>query len=501
MPHGRQAVEDKGKKKEIGIFPGKPVNGTDEYGKRAGKTFGISAIIAAVFFLFNPEIIYIDVLPDAVGFLLILLGLRRMRDICAYIEESYRKFRNMLIVSAVKILTVIWLFGVNQYERPTVMLLLTFVFGVIDIIWLIPAWNALFDGMTYLADTCGGTAPLRQGKRTASCSYSDTMKRFTAVFVVLKAILTTLPEFSVMSEQLYDDKVMDWYRFIGLFRGAAAIVLLIFGIVWLVRIVRYFRSLIKDEDFIFGLHGKYNKEILPKKGLFTCRRIALVMTLFCAAALLTLDITVDRVNLIPDVLSAAFFAAAFVSVRKIYSGWKYGAAASVLYGAVSTAGWIAENNFHLAEWGLFADNLNYRFEDRQVWTNPSAYEAFWKFYPIKIAEGAVFAVVAVFFFLAVKKVIFSHCGYIPETLDEKYRENRLKDIRRELLTKLYVCIAAAGLLAVSGAISNLIATYSEYLISEIWYLVDAALSIVFLITCARLAGAVNEEAESRYMLE
>lgn len=468
-------------------------------GKKAGKTFGIAFLLAAPFFLFNPEIIYMDIMPDIIGYLLILAGIRRLRDICPHIEESYLKFRNMLVVSAVRLLSMFWIFSVNQYERPTLMLLFTFSFGVIEIIWLIPGWNSLLDGFVYLAGTRGGTAPLRKGRKTAS--YTDSIKRFTAVFIVIKAVLTALPEFSVMSEQLYDDAVMDWYRFIGLFRGAAALVIVVFGVIWLVRVVRYFIALIKDREFMCGLHTKYNTEILPKAGFFVRRGISSAMMMFCAAALLTLDISVDRVNLFPDVICAAFFVMAFVSIRRYYHEWKYGVAASGVYGAVSMAGWIMENNFHLVEWGLFSDNMHYRYEDSQVWINPAAYDAFWEFYPVKIAANVIFLVVIVLVFLAIRHIIYSHCGYIPQNLDKNYRDNRLRDIRRELMTKLIVTAVAAVLLALSGAIANYIATFSHLFIGQIWWLIDCLLSLVLFISFVVLGSAVKDEVDSRYMLE
>ena len=475
-------TEKKGEKRRIG-----------------GKYFGIGLIAVAPVFLFNPELVFIDVLPDAVGYLLILLGLRLLRDLCPHMEEAHLRFRNMFVVALFRIVATFVVFATNQYERPTLILLLTFAFGVMDFIWAIPAWRSLFEGFVYLAGTRGGNAPLLTMKNGKS--YTDIVRAFTAFFIGFKAVFTALPEFSVMSEQIYDDKAMDWYRFVNLFRGVAFIAVMIVGTVWLVRILKYFSALKKDGEFIEGAKTKYETEVMSHSGLFVRRGIALGFTFMCIAAALTADIRMDYVNLIPGIVPAFFFGAVFVALKKYYPGWKNGLAVSGVYGAVSVVGWIAENNFHLVEWGLFSDNLHIRFDDVQVQTNTSAYRAFWEFYPVKIMEFLLLGAVIACLYLALRYLIKNYCGYIPDNLSEQYRENRLAEIRRELNVKLIVCTVSGGLTAAAGALGNYMATLSDHIIGEIWWLICIVLSIIFLVSTVYLSSAVNDEVDSRYMLD
>lgn len=473
--------------------------GKTEGRRVGGKYFGIGLIAIAPVFLFNPELVFIDVLPDAVGYLLILLGLRFLRDLCPHTEEARLRFRNMFVISLFRIVATFVVFATNQYERPTLILLLTFAFGVLDFIWAISAWTSLFEGFVYLAGTRGGSVPLKTTKKGRSLT--DSIRHLTAFFIGFKAVFTVLPEFSVMSEQIYDDKAMDWYHFVNLFRGAAFIAVLIAGIVWLVRTLKYFSALKKDVEFIEGTKTKYETEVMSHSGLFVRRGIALGFTFMCIAAILTVDFKLDYVNLIPGILPAFFFGATFVAFKKYYPGWRRGLAASGVYGAVSVAGWIVENNFHLVEWGLFSENLHIRFDDGQVQTNTSAYRAFWKFYPVKIVEFLLLGVVIVCLYLAVKYLIGNYCGYIPTNLDEKYRENRLAELRRELNLKLIVCTVAGGLTAAAGALGNYVVTFSDKIISEIWWLICIALSVIFFACALHLSSAVNDEVDSRYMLD
>jgi hypothetical protein len=109
------------------------------------KNLGLGYIIASFFFLFNPDITVIDVLPDALGYLLICAGLTQLSFINPSLEEAVEKFKKMIFVSLGKFAAVLLLFGLfNERERPYGFLLFTFSFLVLDLIFLLPAVKSLF---------------------------------------------------------------------------------------------------------------------------------------------------------------------------------------------------------------------------------------------------------------------------------------------------------------------------------------------------------------------
>ena len=98
---------------------------------KLGKKLGLGYIIAAFFFLFNPDIAVIDFLPDVFGYLLICIGLSKLSLITPSLEEAAVKFKKMIFVSISKFAAILLIFGLfDQRERPYGILLFSFAFFV-----------------------------------------------------------------------------------------------------------------------------------------------------------------------------------------------------------------------------------------------------------------------------------------------------------------------------------------------------------------------------------
>ena len=126
---------------------------------KARKNLGLGLTCIAFIFLFNPVIGIIDILPDLVGYLLLCAGLSQIADMNDHFGEALRYFKRMIPISVVQIFLFFIFFGmVTGKEQPTAMLLFTFVFAAIDIIFLSHAYHQLFEGILYLSSRMEGTA-------------------------------------------------------------------------------------------------------------------------------------------------------------------------------------------------------------------------------------------------------------------------------------------------------------------------------------------------------
>ena len=98
--------------------------------KKTGKYLGLGIAAISAIFLFNPDIAIIDVLPDFIGYTLLAVSLRFVRDLSPHFENAWRKFRILAVMTAFKTLSLLWVFGglTSAQERPTMMLLLSFCF-------------------------------------------------------------------------------------------------------------------------------------------------------------------------------------------------------------------------------------------------------------------------------------------------------------------------------------------------------------------------------------
>ena len=96
--------------------------------KKMGKYMGLGFAAVSAIFLFNPDVAIIDVLPDFIGYTLLTVALRFVRDISPHFENAWRKFRILAVMTVFKTLSLLWVFGglTSAQERPMMMLLLSF---------------------------------------------------------------------------------------------------------------------------------------------------------------------------------------------------------------------------------------------------------------------------------------------------------------------------------------------------------------------------------------
>ena len=66
--------------------------------KKLTRYLGLSYILAGACFLFEPYIGVMDILPDAIGYLFLFLGLYRLADLDERLGEALKGARNLALV-------------------------------------------------------------------------------------------------------------------------------------------------------------------------------------------------------------------------------------------------------------------------------------------------------------------------------------------------------------------------------------------------------------------
>ena len=287
---------------------------------RGEKSRGINIpwmLIAIGFiFLVNPNISIIDPLPDFIGYIIISIALSKLSLLSETLADAKKSFERMILIDGAKILAIIWVFGIDSSsERASSLLLWCFVFSVLEGIFLIPSCVKLFKGISDLGDYHENVSIHSQnGKK----SYTDRMKFFTLAFVVIKAIMTVLPEVSSLTNSSYDETAsfVNMYRYIGIMRLLACVPVIIIGLAWICAILRYFKRIAKDVSLNTALENKYVTDVLPKKGAFVIRDVKIVSWLLVISAVLSLDFVIEGRNIIPDVFVLAALIPAFLFMCK-----------------------------------------------------------------------------------------------------------------------------------------------------------------------------------------
>lgn len=269
---------------------------------------GLRYVMLAGIFLFDPMIGFVDVLPDAIGYLLLCVGLSKLSDLNDAVSEAAQRFRNMVWVGCGQLVAAYLVHIVmgqsaeqmNRYEQPVAVLLCSFALLVLRWYFLIPAFRDLFKGIGQLAERHGCHALCEEKKNKTR---TERASAATTTWIILSSFLSVLPETSILTSFEHDAEseifTFDWYRFISLFRGACGVLLAIVAIVWLVRFFRCFGDALRDREWIDALRVRYINEVLPQTGMLTLRRFSLIFLLIKVAAIFTVNFRLNHFSVLP----------------------------------------------------------------------------------------------------------------------------------------------------------------------------------------------------------
>lgn len=449
-----------------------------EFKGKIKKKAGLGLAVASLFFLFNPDVAIVDVLPDVFGYILLVAGLENLASVCDKINDARELFKKAAICGAVKLALLIVTFGlVTPKELPVSLLLFTFVMGIFDLIFLVPAYTKLFDGLVYLGERLNGTYLLsRKGKGK---SKAEKLRTFTLFFVIFKVVAPVLPEFTSLLNYEYNNSLVNYYDFIGLYRITEIALVLVPGIVWLCMSVAFYRGIISDKTFMNEVKRKYDEEVSPNKEYFMRKYVRNMSALATVALAFTVNLYFDGYNIIPSVLSAVLF---FVLAQRTgkYSGARiFMTVSSVLYALSSLAHEAMRIKFKT------------EFIPEQVMRNPDAYSSWQRVIFFSVIESVCFLLVTASLFVSVRNIAKKYTGYFSRGYDSFDPREASRELHSELLRPL---IPTAAIAVFSAALPAAYTVGLAYNVGFIW-LLELAFSLLFVFRAAHnihdVAGQIN----------
>ena len=451
------------------------------------KKMGLAWLVFSFIFLFNPNFNIIDILPDFIGYIFLCLGLSRLCDMNEDIAVAQKGFSRALVADLLKIGAMLVVFSSqNPEEQGTMLLLISFVFSVVELIILIPAYKAMFGGFIGLGYKFDNVSVLGNAKRRRM-NRTETVRLFTYVFLIIKSCAYSLPEFAVLTTQNYDDlsHTNHLYDHIGLLRAFAILVSLVVGVVWLCKIEAYFARIRKDEGFILAIRGDYEQNILPKESIFVRKSVKLMSLFFFAAALLCLDFRLESVNVLVDPLAAIALLLSFFAVRKHIASVKKAIAPFLFYLVASLAAVVTEFKFFAID--KYYYSMIFRSEEAYA-----SYKTMLVFSAVD-ALGFLFAAFGMCYML--HRIIKEHTGfcapYASVNLDSK-----AAIVHKELDVKVYLLFGAAVIAAATDVFYDFNAHSVRFA-----GLVNTVGTLVFICAVFNVCFAVIDEVEAKYMLE
>ncbi len=401
---------------------------------------GLSWIIFALCFLFNPTLHLIDPLPDFIGYIFLCLAFSKLADLNDEIESTVAVFRKMIWVDAAKWLAIFITFTMSASgEKNSSVLLWTFVFATIELIFLLPTYTKLFEGIAKLGYFHSNTAILGRMKKGKSAT--DRAKRATIIFVCVKAIFTVLPEFADLSNAAYqeDSGFVSLYRYIGLMRGFAILVVLIVGLFWFFRLQQYFYRLRHDHELVLSLSNSYQTNVQPQLGKFVQRRFKISYVFLVLALIFSMDYRLDGITLFPDILSAIAVIFVFLTLSHNIS--------------LKKAPWIIASGFYLLT-SIVSFVLEQRFFFHYSFTtilkNDTAMMIYSAYVLCNFLKVLAFLLALYLILRALYQIIQIHTG---TTLGIEYIDERVvsmeKELHKELRRPVFLAMISAILYGIS----------------------------------------------------
>ncbi len=453
------------------------------------KALGIMMIAVGMFFLINPTVNIIDVIPDFIGYLLIVFGIDKLADMEDHFAEAKKSFVLLSVISAAKTVSCLLLSVIDG----TFVILLAFGFALLEALFFIPAIIKMFGGFQYYglrleSKACDGiykiaTQKDENGNKVKAekrvCS-ADSVLAFSIVAFVIRAICYFLPQIPVLFS--YGDTAViggeysrDAMYFIPHMYVFCGVIVLAVSLPWAIRFCRYIKGIAKDSKLIETLENQYNENIAPNTSYFAEKKTKMVWVVTILATIFCFSIYIDYVNWLPSGVACVFFAIIAIMLRRTS---KF-ALPTMIFGFAGVIPSILE-----VIWQYQYAKLKYTPASFLYGIGQSE-----ELYPkIMIAEavGAVFLIVTIWLCSkCLEAMTAEHCVLYEKSRPET-RGGRGKKLCADIMKQYKIAFALMTAMAVVSGAHGIVAVYYP----EIWILniLIGVVMAVFLLRAHALAG-------------
>ncbi len=314
---------------------------------RGRRRLRLGALTVGLLLLVNPSVNLFDLLPDFIGYALILYAIAPAADAAPYFADARERFLKLFWLGASKYPALLLMMAIyaGDMTQRSIIAVFALVYAALELLLLIPAFRFLCEGFFYLGDRhdCS-VAIAREGKLIP-----EHLPRLSYIFFAVRAAGSCVPEFALVpfgeegETQRFAAQMLRAYPFLVLL---AFLVVLGFAIFYFRRMRAYLRRLSRDgraEEIIRRLERERELELSRKQDY---RAIKTATVWLIAAAGLSIDLVLDNINFVPDVLSGVAFAVAFIILGSRIPYIRVGIAIAGGYSAVALVSYILLTGFH-----------------------------------------------------------------------------------------------------------------------------------------------------------
>ena len=455
--------------------------------------------IVAALFLCNPNVNIVDLMPDFVGYLLLYTALAKVADLIPHFDEARERLHKLFWITLSKIPAMFIMLSIssqNTAERPIVAVF-SFSYAIIELIYIYPAFSALFDGFEYLEERFGAEGEGKKNKVLLP------PRKLTAVFFTIKMVCCSFPEFSlasvsdILGDVNYRPNIASFYPY---FSALGAIVTIVVAIIWVIKFSKFVRYIARSRHIGFSLSSSYIEKRTRLHQIYKHRFVCLCMSLITFASLFGIDLLLDNKNYLPDTFSALLFTLAALVMLKFTSRARIPLIISILYAISTVCTIVLQKSFH----------ATYIFSDiGKIIAAEKAYNL------VIVSSVIEFALAAALLFslaYCISELVKKTTGSPNENESAlKYND----ELHHSFKVQAYIMAVIGSIACLSTVIYNYLLKYTEKIemmpeysstpmtmstYGEFWIVV-AVTSIVWVIYTYRLSHMIKEGAERKFEIE
>ncbi len=250
-------------------------------------------ITVGLLFLMNPLIAIVDILPDFIGCIIILLGINRLRAVSPELDDTVAVLKYMIFASLARTVSFFASGGFDEITHLSV----TIIFALIEFGLGASMLSSLQSGLAYLN--------IRYGGKTKE---SAEMRNVGVVFLAAKGILSVIPQLGAIasdSENIFVDTTEGWTAFSGLLTLSNIVITLIFAVFFGISVFNYIGRMATDKDFLISINAAYDLKRRENPNFFIRRTLLFAIAFLSVSPFFFIDFLGDGKNYIPDFLFAA----------------------------------------------------------------------------------------------------------------------------------------------------------------------------------------------------
>lgn len=277
---------------------------------------GFGLILAGMIFFFNPNINCLDLLFDFIGCLFIIAGLSKLSLIDEDLAFARKKAFHFIFISLLRLAFSLFIYSGNSDYA----LSFSFIFGVLDIMFLLSFFKHLYSGIDYTTKRLCDCVNLKKVSEAYTMSF---------IFVVSTRVLDFIPhsldlikqneELNLNHDAAYKMPIYQIKPYVNVICFTCS---LIIGVIFLYVTATFFVSLIKNKQYTNALKDMYEQRLVTERDVIVNKKLSTTFICLIIGFVFLADFSIDAVNFLPDFVCVCLFfgalccASGIINVKK-----------------------------------------------------------------------------------------------------------------------------------------------------------------------------------------